>query len=257
MKFGLNLYSIRSLIGTAEQFSETARAVRRMGYDSIQYSGGPYDPEVITRVSRESGLPVVLTHVPYSRIVEETDRLMAEHERFGCRNIGLGAIPAEALCDEALFEAQVSALERAAQSMQERGFTFFYHHHHFDFAPYRDTTYFAYMVEHAPHIHFTLDTYWLQYGGVDVCDTIRRMAGRAECLHLKDYRIERNGMEFKAYHPVITSVGDGGMDFARIIDCAKRAGTEHFLVEQDNAVAAADPLAEVERSIRYLRAHFG
>lgn len=253
MKYGLNLFSIRNCIQTADRFMDTAHALRSMGYDYMQFSGAPYDHEVIARVSRESGLPVVLTHVPYSRIVGDTDRLMAEHEHFGCRNIGLGAMTSEALRDPSVFDAQVAELDRAGKYMAERGFTLFYHHHHFEFARYRKTTYFAYLLEHAPHIHFTLDTYWLQYGGADVCDTITRLAGRAECLHLKDYKIVGEAGDFGSYHPLITSVGDGNLDFDRILDVARRSGTQYFLVEQDNAADAPDPLAEAAKSIAFLK----
>lgn len=256
MQFGLNLYSIRNLIGSEAEFDETARKLKEMGYASIQYSGGPYDPEVIRRVSSRSGLPVVLTHVPLERILGDPDGLMAEHESFGCRNIGLGAMPNGIRVDEAQFTETVEKLDRIGAYLEARGFTFFYHHHHFEFVRFRDTTQFDYLVEHAPHIHFTLDTYWLQYGGVDICATIDRLAGRAECLHLKDYRIVPDSEKEGAYLPVISSVGSGTIDFAKVLAHAQTAGTQQFLVEQDNAAKAADPLAEVERSIRYLNGRF-
>lgn len=256
MQFGLNLYSIRNLIDTEEHFLDTAKKLREMGYESIQYSGGPFDAEMIARVSQKAGLPVVLTHVPYDRIVNNTDRLMREHERFHCRYIGLGSIAPDVQNDAKGFAEAVAALERASARMEENGFRFFYHHHHREFAKYGETTYFDYMVENAPHIHFTLDTYWLQYGGVDVCAVIDRMAGRAECLHLKDYKLLSGTDEKSPFAPTFAAVGDGTLDFAKIIHHAKLAGTEHFLVEEDDAALLPDPLAEVSRSIGYLRTHF-
>ena len=41
MKFGLNLYSIRNLVGTPEGFRETAHKLKEMGYDTLQISGVP------------------------------------------------------------------------------------------------------------------------------------------------------------------------------------------------------------------------
>lgn len=257
MTFGLNLYSIRNLIKTEEAFNKTAEKLKEMGYQSIQYSGGPYDAEMIRRVSTRHGLPVVLTHVPIERILRDTDTLMAEHESFGCHNIGLGMMPKTSLADKKQFVKTVADLERVGEYMESRGFRFFYHHHHVEFSKFNNQTLFDYMVENAPHIHFTADTYWLQYGGVDICDTIDRLAGRVECLHLKDYRIIPNPEKEGAYLPIISSVGDGNIDFQKVIAHAKAAGTRHFLVEQDNAADASDPAAEVERSIRYLTRHFG
>jgi hypothetical protein len=46
------------------------------------------------RASDEAGIPVCLTHVPYDMIINETEKLMEEDAGFGCRNIGLGMLPA-------------------------------------------------------------------------------------------------------------------------------------------------------------------
>ena len=36
---------------------------------------------------------------------------------------------------------------------------------------------------------FTLDTYWVQVGGADTCDWLKKLKGRVECIHLKDLAI--------------------------------------------------------------------
>ena len=71
MEAGINLYSLRKQISTEADFLATANRLREMGYSYIQFSGGPYDADMIARVSKESGLPVVLTHVPMDRILGE------------------------------------------------------------------------------------------------------------------------------------------------------------------------------------------
>ena len=255
MTWGLNLFSIRNLIDTEENLAKTAQALKAMGYSYMQYSGGPFDPERILRVSEQSGLPVVLTHVPYDRIVNDTEKLVEEHRLFDCNCIGLGAMPPDVLTDEKRFVETVAALEQAGARMQELGASFFYHHHHFEFARFGEGTFFDYMVENAPHINFTLDTYWLQYGGVSVCDTIDRLAGRVGCLHLKDYKTYKYDEGATAYKPIIAPVGDGNIDFRSVVRHALAAGTKHFLVEQDNAATMPDTLGQVERSIRYLTAN--
>jgi len=90
MQAGLNLFSIRNYLDTEGHFLEAAKALKEMGYSYIQYSGGAFEPERIARVSAATGLPVVLTHVPMNRIVNDTQALMEEHDKFGCKNIGFG-----------------------------------------------------------------------------------------------------------------------------------------------------------------------
>ena len=82
MKVGLNLYSIRNYLDTEENFLFAANELKKMGYSYIQYSGGAFDADMIKRVSEASGLPVVLTHVPMDRIINDTEALMEEHTIF-------------------------------------------------------------------------------------------------------------------------------------------------------------------------------
>ena len=258
MKTGVNLYSLRTLIGTEDGFLRTAVALREMGYDTMQFSGAPYDPGVIKRVSERSGVPVVVTHVPMDRIINDTDALMAEHESFGCRKIGLGAMPPKTVCDPEEFRKTVGLLDKAGGRMKENGFVFCYHHHHFELYRHGDETALDYMIDHAENIHFTLDTYWLQYGGADILKTIKRLDGRADCIHLKDYRInaKEDGNGGVSYSPGFAPVGDGVLDFRSIIDAAEQSGTQHYLVEQDDAVNYPDPLGQIERSIKYIKEKF-
>ena len=59
------------------------------------------------RASDEAGIPVCLTHVPYDMIINETEKLMEEDAGFGCRNIGLGMLPARILLNEDEFKKAV------------------------------------------------------------------------------------------------------------------------------------------------------
>ena len=236
MNAGLNLYSIRNFIDTEENFLSAMLKLKEMGYSYIQFSGAAFDSERITRVSEASGLPVVLTHVPMDRILNDTDALMAEHARFGCKNIGLGMMPKEALADENKCRETIAALEKAAAYMAGKGFKLFYHHHHFEFMRCSDgRTIFDMLVEDAPHVNFTLDTYWLQSGGVDILSTIARVKGRISCVHLKDYHIVAKLGEKISFEPTFAPCGDGTIDFPRVVEAAREAGAEYVLVEQDYA----------------------
>lgn len=251
---GLNLYSIRNLIATEEEFLATAHKLREMGYEYLQFSGVEYDPARIGRVSKASGLPVYLTHVPMDRILNDTDALMAEHESFGCRNIGLGSMPREILLDDEKFKETVAALDAAAVKMAQKGFAFFYHHHQFEFMRRNGEALFDYMVKNAPHVNFTVDTYWLQYAGVDILATLDKLKGRIACTHLKDYAIEyveKDGK--KSFKPTFAPVGSGNIDFAPVVRKMLENGAKYFFVEQDNAADLPDTLGEVESSIRYIK----
>lgn len=255
MEAGLNLFSLRQAIKSEEDFLATALRLREMGYTYLQFSGAPFNADMIARVSKESGLPIVLTHVPMDRIIGDTEALMEEHSRFGCKNIGLGMMPIETIIDEAACKAKIEELEAAGEKMAKNGFKFFYHHHQFEFVKYGGETVFDYMLRTTKYINFTADTYWLQYGGVDVEKFLEKLSGRIECVHLKDYMMNTTKKDDGKYEmkPIFAPVGDGTLDFKAAVAAAKKSGAEYFLVEQDNAPELDDPFGLVERSIKYIK----
>jgi len=259
MKFGLNLYSVRNLVNTPEGFRETAHKLKEMGYDTLQISGVPYIPELIASVSLETDMPIVLTHVGLDRILNDTEALMDEHELFGCKNIGLGSFPFTSMEEPEKMVETVGQLNEAGERMAKRGFKFFYHNHHYEFYKNNGQTVYDYMIENAPFINFTLDTYWLQYAGVDILDYVKKMAGRIDCVHLKDYQIIRKRVSPEETGPVAPDyapVGKGTLKWHEIIPAMQASGTKNFIVEEDSAALYADTLAEVEFSIKYLKANF-
>lgn len=248
MEAGLNLFSIRSMIKTEQEFYATALALKDAGYSYLQFSGAPFNAEVVGRVSKESGLPIVLTHMPLDRILNDTERLCEEHLAIGCRYIGLGAMDKTLVKNESECKKFIERLDKVAEKIESHGCKFFYHHHHFEFYRFGDgETVMEYIRKNTAHVNFTLDTYWLQYGGMDILSYIENFNGRIGCAHLKDYRIN------DSFLPEFAPVGDGVLNFPALIKKMKSLGTEFFLVEQDDAVNRPDPMGEVTRSINYLK----
>ena len=253
MKAGLNLFSIRNFLQSEEEFLATAIKLKEMGYSYMQFSGAPFDADKIARVSKESGMPVYLTHVPMDRIIGDTEKLMEEHAKFGCKNIGLGMMPIPVIVDADACKQKIEELNKAGELMEKNGFKFFYHHHHFEFLKHDGETVLDYMIKNAPHIHFTADTYWLQYGGVNILSYLEKMKGRIGCVHLKDYQIIREEKDGNSsLNPKFAPVGDGLIDFKAATKKMQEVGAEYYFVEQDNAADLPDPLEQVGRSIRYI-----
>ena len=255
MKFGLNLFSIRNLIQTEKEFLDVAIKLKDAGYSYMQFSGAPYNPDAIKKVVNTSGMPVYLTHVPMDRITDDADKLMEEHLSFGCKNIGLGMMPAKHFDDDDDFKRVVEKLNKAGEYLSKNGFKFFYHHHHYELTNNLDGgTRLEYMINNAKHINFTLDTYWLQYGGVDILSYIDKMQGRIDCVHLKDYKIVRDlESEDIVYKPRFAPVGYGNIDFNVVINKMKNAGVKYYFVEQDDAVSYDNPLEQVIMSANYIK----
>lgn len=262
MKSGLNIYSVNKLIKTDEGYLDTVKKLKEIGYSYLQFSGRPFDVELINKGIEETGLPICLTHNPLAKFLEESDKLMEDHAKINCKNIGLGAMGLPTYQDENLFKETIEKLNVVAEKFAKNGFKFFYHNHHIEFIKMSNgQTMFDYMIENAPYFNYTLDTHWLQYGGVSVIEYIKKLSGKIECVHLKDYGVSLKTDEEELKKALKTTdqlnfnimpVGDGNMNFKDIVKACKEGGTEWFLVEQDNACTFDDPLAQVKRSCDYI-----
>ncbi len=251
-EIGLNLFSVRNLIETEEDLLATAQKLKDMGYRFFQYSGATFDPKRIKRMVDEIGTPVRLTHMDRDRLLTETEKVCEENLYFGNTNIGLGAMLPEIINDEKKCKEYIEKYNKSGEIMRKYGCQFYWHHHNFEFIQYNGKTVMDFVIENAPYINFTLDTYWLQLGGMNVIDYLEKLKGRIGCVHLKDYKTIYNTENWK-YEPEIESVGYGVMNFQTIINKMREVGVEHYFVEQDNAAQHPDTLGQVERSIRYLK----
>ena len=92
---------------------------------------------------------------------------------------------------------------------------------------------------------FTFDTYWAQYGGADPAQWLERLSGRVPCIHVKD-------MACVDAAPSMAPVGEGNLNWSRILAAAEQAGTQYVLVEQDDC-HGEDPFDCLRRSYAYLR----
>jgi sugar phosphate isomerase/epimerase len=75
----------------------------------------------------------------------------------------------------------------------------------------------------------TLDTYWLQASGCDVCSWIERLKDRIPCVHLKDMTIAKDG-----WAQLMAPVMEGNMNFKQILrKLEETKAVRYILVEQD------------------------
>lgn len=251
MKIGAQFYTVREYCKDTAGFAETLKRVADIGYTTVQISGTcDYDAQWLSEQLRATGLTCVLTHIKGDKILADPKAVCDEHKIFGCGNIGLGMIPSGKGITEEKYQKFVSDFLPAAREIAANGCKFFYHNHCEELnASETGRTYLERMAEDfsSDEMNFTLDTYWVQYGGADSCEYLRRLSGRLECIHLKDMVIYPEGWEHR-----MAPVGHGNMNFERIINVAGDCGVKYLLVEQDKCYGE-DPFDCLKKSYEYLR----
>lgn len=249
MTIGAQLYTVREFCRTPGDLSESLKKIADIGYTTVQVSGTcEYEPGWLAEELKKTGLRCAITHYSPVKIKNDPAKVAADHKLFGCRYIGLGSLPEG---PRSLGEVDRFAEEfiPAAKTLRENGAYLVYHNHHFEFTHDENgVTYLERIKELFPAdlLGFTLDTFWIQMGGGDPAKWIRRMSGRAPCIHLKDLTMNVGEQR-------MAPVGSGNLDFPEILSAAQDAGTEYLLVEQDDCYGR-DPFEELTVSYKYLKA---
>ncbi len=246
MRVGAQLYTLREYCRDLDSFSESLKKVADIGYEFVQVSGTcPFEAEWLKNELQKNGLTCVLTHTNPDAIKNDTAKVIENHKIFGSKFVGIGAMPNGHQCPD--YDAFEKNFKPAAKMIAESGLYFMYHNHQFEFA--KDEKGVTGMEKLAAiftpdEMGFTVDTYWVQFGGGDPAQWIKNLKGRVPAIHLKDMIIVNNQQRMAV-------VGEGNINFSKILYEAENAGTEYLLVEQDDCYGE-NPFDCLKRSFKRL-----
>ena len=245
MEIGAQFYTLRQYCQTLEDFSETLKKVRDMGYRNVQISGTcAYEPQWLKEQLEKNDLKCVITHIPGDRLSNEPEKIAAEHTIFGCDHIGLGFYPVEDDVEQS-FTKYMNTYRSVASAIKKNGKYFMHHNHAAEFKKFGNKTFLEMICEQIPakELGIIVDTYWVQVAGGDPAQWLERLSGRVPCIHLKDC----------AFGQKMVVLGEGNINFDRVFEKAEAAGTKYMLVEQDEYYED-DPFDCLKRSYEYLKA---
>lgn len=250
MKLGAQFYSIRDNTTTPEDLRKTFEKIKNIGYDNAQMSAiCKIEAEKLKDYSEEFQLPIVCTHSPFDRIINDTDNLIKEHKIYGCPTIGLGAMPQEYQKTSEGLKAFISALKVPIQKIRSEGLRFAYHNHAFEFDPIDSKLPFDVLIEELTDMDFIIDTYWVKYAGYDYMHYIKKLGSdRVKNVHFKDMLTAPKGD--------ICHCGQGVIDFGPLVKLCNELGIVNALVEQDNAPDSGDSINQMKLSYENLKKHF-
>ena len=249
MKLGAQLYSVRTFTQTADDLDVTFARLKEIGYECVQLSGeGPIPAEQLSEISQKHQLPIVCSHVPIARILNDTEAVINEHRIFGCSVIGLGSIPKDKRENREALDAFLEDLKVAVAKIEAAGMKFAYHNHAFEFEPTTDGSprLFDRLLAEFPNWGFIMDTYWVEFAGESAVEYLYKIGSdRLANVHYKDMAND----EARS----ICACGNGVLDFEAIYRACAELKVQNVLVEQDNAVKFDDPFAQMATSFAHLR----
>ena len=247
MQIGAQFFTVREFCQDLDGFAESLKKVADIGYPTVQISATcPFEPQWLKEQLDKNGLKCVVTHTPAAQLQETPAKVAADHEIFGCQNIGLGYYKFNEEEADHTYANFLSTYLPVAKAIKENGKYFMYHNHNREFQKLDGKIILGRMAEDMPAdlMGFTVDTFWVQYGGCDPAQWIADLAGRVPCIHLKDIDFDHK----------MTPVGAGNLNWDRIFKAAEASGTEYMLVEQDDCYDV-DPFECMRRSYDFLAAN--
>ncbi len=240
LPIALQLWSVKE--DAEKDFFDTLEKVARMGYDGVEFAGyhGKNAHEIKTKL-KELGLKIAGSHISMEEILEETDKVIKFEQELGNKYI---------VCPWASFptinewDDFAEKLQQAGVKIAAAGLSLLYHNHNHELVSKEGTVILDRLFEAVPasFLNAELDTYWLEYAGVNAINYMEKWKGRTPLIHVKDMDSSKRES---------TEISNGSLNIKGIVEKAYENGTEWLVVEQEAFTQA--PLISVEIGLQNLQ----
>jgi len=247
---GLQMYTVRDL--AEHDLDGVLSAVAKIGYKEVELYWNLYSRPAaeLRKMLDDHGLRAPSGHIDYNGFDTKLDY---------ARTVGFQYVVCPMLPQE--MWSSLDGYKRAAQQFnvwgemaKKLGLRFAFHNHNYEFQRFGDTTGFAQIVKDTDPqlVWLELDCYWLTQAGRDPVEMLKRHAGRARMIHIKDRKPGfPTSQELGPAAEHFTEVGTGTINWKAVITTANQIGIEHFFVEQDSM--ERPPLESIAISFKNLR----
>jgi sugar phosphate isomerase/epimerase len=244
------LWTVRDHCQTVADFATSMKKIKAIGYGAVQLSGhGPIANADIVRICTGEGLTICATHERGKVICESPEMVVDTLNELGCTYTAY-PWPHLGFATEADAVSLATSLDRSGAILAKAGKVLGYHNHALEFKRFSGKPVLEILYERTDpkNLQGEIDTYWVQAGGGDPVAWCAKLKNRLPLLHIKDYGVTADGNGGE-----IMEIGNGNLDWKRIIAAAEASGCKWFIVEQDTC--PGDPFDSLGISYRYIAAN--
>ncbi len=235
---GATLYTVRDLMN--ENPKETLQEVANIGYKYIEatgYNEGKFygmEPSEFKEYLTSIGLVPVSSHFAMVTL-DNADQLIADAKAAGFQYFVIPIPPmGHFTFDQETMTMGMSedvewlteVFNTIGKKCKDAGLELLYHNHNFEFVENsKGVVPMDYFLENtsADTVNFQLDLYWITAAGKDPVAYFEKYPGRFKMWHVKD--MDKEGK--------FAPVGEGTIDFGRILEKKEVSGLKYYIVEQD------------------------
>ena len=258
-EIGLQLYTIRDAIDA--DLKGSLQKVADLGYKTVElagYADGKFynmTPKEFKKMVNGMGMEIISSHtqVEAAGITIDNAKIMADaHAEMGVKYCIQPWVNEEDRNIET-YKRMIAEWNKVASIMDKVGIQFGYHNHNFEFenidgiVPYYD----LFMKEmDADLITMEIDFFWVSKAGQDPVEMFKKYPGRFQLFHMKDMKTKEEPF-YHVFKEDVCSVGEGVIDFKRILAAKETAGMKYMFVEDDNQ-GNGKPFEGIGKSIENL-----
>ena len=266
---GIQMSTIKDKIEELGAYG-TLKACADLGYHCVEVSQIPMTPENVEEMRKASedfgvkiaacsaALEPMVPGMPGEYLVSDFDKIVADCKTLNCDMLRIGMLPMTCMGSREKAIEFVKRADEMALRLKEHDIDLYYHNHHVEFTKYDGEYLLDIIKDTTKHMGFELDIHWIQRGGENPVDFIKKYAGRIRLLHLKDYRIGEVKIPegdftvekfMSAFNNIVefAEVGEGSLPVKECIEAGLEGGSEYFLIEQD-ATYGRDPFESLKIS---------
>jgi sugar phosphate isomerase/epimerase len=240
LPIALQLYTVRE--ESQKDFIGTLEKVAEMGYEGVEFAGyGGLKASELKKVLDRTGLKAAGSHVGIELLKKDLNGVLEYSLEIGNKYIVCPGVPYKSKED---YIEMAKFFNEVGERCKEKGLIFCYHNHAHEFEIY-DGEYgldILFKNTDKESVKAEIDVYWVKYAGVDPLEYLKKFSGRLPLIHLKD-------MDGKDRSN--TEIGNGIIDFKKIVKVAEENGVEWLIVEQDECKRS--PLESAKISLENLR----
>lgn len=230
--FSYQLYSSRNFPPLPATFEMLTRA----GYAAVEGYGALYSDAAAAADTREAldatGLSMPTGHFSLQMLEDQVETVLSIAKALNMRRLYCPYLmPEDRPGDAAGWRAFGARLEAAGAPYRAAGLGFGWHNHDFEFLPTPQGTIpqddiFA----GGPLLEWEIDVAWVVRGGGDPLAWIERYKDRITAAHVKDIAPAGQNADEDGW----ADVGQGTVDWPRILPALRAIGVRHFIMEHDN-----------------------
>lgn len=243
----LQLYSIRDEL--MNDFCGNIKKIKEQGYDGVELAGCyGLSKEKIKSCLNENQLVALSAHVPIEELAERLDETLDYYGYLGCKYIAVPYLQEKQRYKTPAYEGILETIRTAGNACKDHGIQLLYHNHDFEFEKTEQDSYVIdelYNEISSDLLKTEFDTCWVHVAGEDPVSYLEKYKERCPVIHLKDYE--------KKDQIALTHLGNGVMDFKKILEKAETCGVEWVVIEQDDHYGT-NSIEDAKRSIDYLKA---